>query len=126
MFKFMGHTHSDSYRPPIWWLILFSGAKPCPLCGQVIEVSRIYRNLVGLAGLFGLGFALACTIFLRSSWPCYIAICLALLSQYLVARFAPMVIVSQREQTRRKWAAAGLLVLLLALFTLSYFSHSRW
>jgi len=118
----MSHTHSDPYRPPAWRLALFSGAKLCPVCGQAIEVSRAYRQLVGLAGLLGLGFAVAYTMLLRSYWPVCVALCLVLLSQYLVARFAPMATVSHREQVRRKWAGLGFLGLLLTLFALGYFS----
>jgi uncharacterized membrane protein len=92
------------------------------LCGQAIEVSRAYRQLVGLVGLLGLGLAVAYTMLLRSYWPVCVALCLVLLSQYLMARFAPMSTVSQREQVHRKWAGLGFLGLLLALFVLTYFS----
>ena len=76
----MSHPHSDSYRPSAWRLALSSGAKPCLLCGQAIEVSRVYRQVVGFAGLLGLGFAVAYTMLLRSYWPVCVALCLVLLS----------------------------------------------
>ncbi len=111
----MSSAHADNFRPSLWRLATLSKPQKCPACGELVELSRPARHLVGVLDLVCLVISFAFTIQQQSYLPFGIGLAIILLSQLLLSRFGPVAVVSTQELKVRRWVDRIALLLFIVI-----------
>ena len=112
------HMHDEKKRPDVLRLALWSKPVQCPSCGAHVEIWRPLRFLALVFSIIAGVFAAASNIQVRSAWPFAAALLIAFLLQLSLAKWGPLVMVSDRDYRYRKIAGIILLIFLVGMIAL--------